>query len=109
LQIAIREMENRFDEWMLLALTEAEKAGQEGEVPVGAVLADGTGRVIAADHNRSVQRHDPTGHAEMNALRRGAGAAGNYRLVGTTLVVTIEPCLMCMGALVHARVARVVS
>jgi tRNA(adenine34) deaminase len=93
--------------FMRLALLEARKALQAGEVPVGAVLVQG-GDVVAAGFNHPIGRNDPTGHAEVLALRRGGKAQGNYRLPGATLYVTIEPCLMCVGALINARVAHVV-
>ncbi len=93
---------------MRLALQEAEKGRQAGEVPVGAVLVAGSGKILAGAHNQTIGRTDPCAHAEVLALRAGARALGNYRLLDTTLYVTIEPCLMCMGALVHARVARLV-
>lgn len=93
---------------MRLALREAARAGRAGEVPVGAVLVDGEGKVIARGLNRPVAAHDPTAHAEVVTLRRAARRVGNYRLPGTTLYVTVEPCAMCAGALVQARVARVV-
>ena len=93
---------------MRLALALARRAARRGEVPVGAVLVDAAGRVLAAEHNRSIGACDPTAHAEMLCLRRGAAALGNYRLTGTRLYVTLEPCPMCAGALVWARVERVV-
>ncbi len=93
---------------MDLALAQARLAAQMDEVPVGAVLVDSSGAVIAAGFNRPVSSHDPTAHAEVVALREGARNLSNYRLPGTTLVVTVEPCLMCAGALVNARVSRVV-
>jgi tRNA(adenine34) deaminase len=93
--------------FMRLALAEAEQAQARGEVPIGAVVvADGA--VIGRGGNRSVADHDPTGHAEVVALREAARTAANYRLPGASLYVTIEPCLMCVGALVLARVATVV-
>ncbi len=98
---------DRDEEFMRLALAEAEKALLAGEVPVGAVVVRG-GEVIAAAHNGPVGLRDPSAHAEILALRRAAAAEGNYRLAGTTLFVTIEPCLMCAGALIHARVSRLV-
>jgi tRNA(adenine34) deaminase len=95
------------DIFMGLALEEARKAQAAGEVPVGAVLvADGT--VIGAGFNQPISAHDPTAHAEIVALRAAAARAGNYRLPGSTMYVTVEPCLMCVGAMVHARVALVV-
>lgn len=98
---------DRDEEFMGLALAEAEKALLADEVPVGAVVVRG-GEVIASAHNGPVGLRDPTAHAEILALRRAAAAEGNYRLAGATLYVTIEPCLMCAGALVHARVSRLV-
>jgi len=93
---------------MALALQEAQKAYNSGEVPVGAVVADTKGRVIASAYNQPIRLCDPTGHAEILALREAGRKRGNYRLPGTLLVVTIEPCAMCMGAAVHARVGWVV-
>ena len=93
--------------WMRHALRLAEQARDEGEVPVGAVLVK-DGRLIAEGWNRPIAGHDPTAHAEIMALRAGAAAVGNYRVIGTTLYVTLEPCVMCAGALIHARVARLV-
>ena len=93
--------------WMEEAIREAVAAGARGEIPVGAVIVLG-GRLIARAGNASVAEHDPTGHAEMRALRDAGRAVGNYRLVGATLYATIEPCLMCVGAAIHARVARLV-
>ena len=98
---------HRDEQFMRLALAEAQKAMEAGEVPVGAVVVRG-GEVIASAHNAPVGLSDPSAHAEILALRRAAAAAGNYRLAGTTLYVTIEPCLMCAGAIVHARVSRLV-
>jgi len=92
---------------MRLALEEARAAAGEGEVPVGAVLAAGA-NVIARAHNSPIRRKDPTAHAEMLVLREAAVYAGNYRLEDTTLYVTLEPCVMCAGALVNARVRRLV-
>jgi len=96
------------EHFMRLALREAARAGRAGEVPVGAILVNAGGEVVARAHNRPVAASDPTAHAEVVALRRAARRLGNYRLPGTTLYVTVEPCSMCAGALVHARVARVV-
>lgn len=93
--------------WMALALLEARKAWQAGEVPVGAVLVK-DGEVIAAGFNQPIGRHDPTAHAEIVALRAAAEKLGNYRLPGCELYVTLEPCAMCSGAMMHARLARVV-
>ena len=93
---------------MKLALAEARAAGSAGEVPVGAVLASAEVHILAWARNRTIEFSDPTAHAEILVLRQAAKEAGNYRLTGTVLVSTIEPCLMCMGALVHARVGRLV-
>lgn len=92
---------------MQRALALARSAAAAGEVPVGAVLALGED-VLGEGHNRVIRDSDPTAHAEIVALRAAARAVGNYRLAGTTLYVTLEPCAMCAGALVHARVERVV-
>lgn len=92
---------------MRRALDLARKGASEGEVPVGAVLVR-DGCIIAEGYNRPICSHDPTNHAEVIALRAGAAALGNYRLTGTTLYVTLEPCIMCAGAIVHARVGRLV-
>jgi tRNA(adenine34) deaminase len=94
-------------EFMRQALAQAQLAGAAGEVPVGAVLVQG-GRVIASGFNRPIGRCDPTAHAEIEVLRAGAAALGSYRLTDTVLYVTLEPCLMCAAAVVHARVRRVV-
>ena len=94
--------------WMRLALDEAKKAALAGEVPVGAVIVAADGTVLAAAHNAPLTTHDPTAHAEIRALREAAERLGNYRLTGTTLYVTLEPCAMCAGAISHARIARVV-
>jgi tRNA(adenine34) deaminase len=93
--------------WMRLALDEAEDALQEDEVPVGAVVVLGE-KVIGRGYNRVITNEDPTAHAEIVAMREAALFLQNYRLVGTTLYVTIEPCAMCAGALVNARVKRLV-
>jgi tRNA(adenine34) deaminase len=94
-------------EFMRLAIDEARRAGERGEVPVGAVLVKDD-QVIAAGGNAPIATHDPTAHAELAALRAGGAALGNYRLDDTVLYVTLEPCLMCAVAMVHARVRRVV-
>ena len=93
--------------FMREALTLAAQAAQAGEVPVGAVVVL-DGRIIGRGHNQPVGTHDPTAHAEIVALRDAAKQAGNYRLTDATLYVTIEPCLMCVGALVHARIGTLV-
>ena len=92
---------------MRLALAEAEAAGRAGEVPVGAVVVLDD-QEIGAGHNQPIGAHDPTAHAEIVALRAAAARVGNYRLTGATLYVTIEPCMMCVGAIVHARIATLV-
>jgi tRNA(adenine34) deaminase len=93
--------------WMGLALLEARKAWAQGEVPVGAVVVK-DGEVVATGYNQPIGRHDPTAHAEIMALRAAAEKLGNYRLPGCELYVTLEPCAMCSGAMMHARLARVV-
>ena len=93
---------------MHLALQQALLAQDSGEVPVGAVIVDSRGEILSTGFNRTIQDHDPTGHAEVIALRAAARKIGNYRLPGATLYVTLEPCAMCMGAIMHARLARVV-
>lgn len=94
-------------EYMQLALEQARLAWAEGEVPVGAVVVK-DGEVIATGYNRPIGRHDPTAHAEIVALRAAAEKLGNYRLPGCELYVTLEPCIMCSGAMMHARLSRVV-
>ena len=101
-------MEDSVRNYMLLAIAEAQKAAQAGEVPVGAVLVDRDGRLLARAHNRVVSNADPTAHAEILVIREAAAALGNYRLLNTTLYVTVEPCPMCTGAMVHARIDRLV-
>ena len=93
---------------MGLALAQADLAAAHGDVPVGAVVLSPTGEVLGTGHNDRERSFDPTGHAEVLALRTAAAALGSWRLEGCTLVVTLEPCTMCAGALVHARVARLV-
>lgn len=95
------------DAFMRLALAEAAKAGALGEVPVGAVVVL-DGAVVGAGYNQPISTGDPTAHAEIVALREAARHCSNYRLTGTTLYVTVEPCLMCVGAMVHARVSTLV-
>ena len=95
------------EEWMQYAMTLALKAQDEGEVPVGAVLVLDN-RVIGEGWNRSIGHHDPTAHAEIMALRLGGCAVQNYRLIDATLYVTLEPCVMCAGAMIHSRIRRVV-
>jgi len=98
-----KEMDERF---MRMALEEARKAGEEGEVPVGAVLVAGED-VLARAGNGPIALNDPTAHAEIRAIRSAAAQRGNYRLPGTTLYATLEPCIMCAGAVLHARIGRV--
>lgn len=95
------------DDWMLLALVEAGKGEAAGEVPVGSVVVL-DGRVVGRGFNQPIAARDPTAHAEIVAMRAAAREVGNYRLTGAWLYVTIEPCMMCVGAMVHARIARVV-
>jgi len=101
-------MEEHHLKYMEAAISEGEKAGQRDEVPVGAVLVDASGEILAAAHNLTISMSDPTAHAEILALRQAAQKVNNYRLPGTTLYATVEPCIMCMGAVIHARVERVV-
>jgi len=101
-------MDLSHEKYMALALSEAKKAGQMGEVPIGAILASKDGAILSATHNRTIDLVDPTAHAEILALRKAALKINNYRLLNTTLYVTVEPCIMCMGAIVHARVSKVV-
>ena len=93
--------------FMREALAEAEAAARDGEVPVGSVVVVG-GKVVGRGHNQPVGSHDPTAHAEVVAMREAARRLGNYRLTGATLYVTVEPCLMCVGAMVHARIGTLV-
>ena len=93
-------------DYMAQALEEAQRAAELGEVPVGAVLVDASGRVLAAAGNAQINQRDATAHAEIRVLRLAGQRLENYRLPGTTLYVTLEPCTMCCGALVHARVEQ---
>ncbi len=95
------------EQWMALAIKQAEKAEALGEVPVGAVLVkDDT--MVAKAHNQPISKHDASAHAEIQLLRLAGRVMQNYRLTGTTLYVTLEPCAMCLGAMMHARVSRLV-
>ncbi len=94
--------------WMRLAIAQAQQAAQIDEVPVGAVLVDKNGELVAAGFNHPIRSNDPSAHAEIVVLRAAAQSLANYRLPDTTMYVTVEPCTMCVGALVHARVARIV-
>ena len=93
---------------MRIAIAEADRARDLDEVPIGACIVDAEGNILAAASNRTITNNDPTAHAEILALRSAADKIGNYRLTGTTMYSTIEPCVMCAGALVNARVARLV-
>ena len=96
------------EEWMKVALSEAARAAAMGEVPIGACLVDENGEVLAAGGNLTITNNDPTAHAEILVLRSAAEKIGNYRLTGSTVYTTIEPCAMCAGALVNARIKRLV-
>lgn len=103
---SIKEGSDRY--WMARALALAKQAAAAGEVPVGALLVSADGVLIAEGNNRPIAEHDPTAHAEIDCLRRAGRELANYRFPGATLYVTLEPCVMCAGAIIHARVARVV-
>jgi tRNA(adenine34) deaminase len=94
-------------EYMTAALALAREASEAGEVPVGAVVVK-AGQIIGAGFNAPISRHDPSAHAEIQAMRAAASVLGNYRLTGCTLFVTLEPCAMCAGAIMHARIERLV-
>ena len=99
----------RSDEfYMHRALDQAREGLAIGEVPVGAIVVDAVGEVVGAGYNAPISGHDPSAHAEIRALRDAAARLGNYRLDGCSLYVTLEPCLMCTGAIIHARIARLV-
>ena len=98
---------NKDEKWMSLAIEEANLAMKENEIPVGAVLVQNN-RLIAQAHNQPITNNDPTAHAEIQVLRKAGIQQKNYRLVGSTLYVTLEPCVMCFGAMIHARIERVV-
>ena len=95
------------EKYMKVALEEAKKAGQRGEVPVGAILLKGD-QVLAKDHNRCIELNDPTAHAEILVLRKGGEILRNYRLNDTVMYVTVEPCPMCVSAMVHSRILRLI-
>jgi tRNA(adenine34) deaminase len=98
---------NEDEKWMSLALEQARKAEEYGEVPVGAVLVK-DGLLVAKAHNQPISTNDPTAHAEIQLIRAAGIKLKNYRLTGTSLYVTLEPCAMCLGAIMHARVERIV-
>ena len=98
---------NEDEKWMQIAIQEAELAEKEGEVPVGAVLVK-DGLIIAKAHNQPISTYDATAHAEIQLIRLAGNKLENYRLSGTSLYVTLEPCAMCLGAIMHARIKRVI-
>ena len=105
----VAKVRSEFDEKMMhYALELADKAEALGEIPVGAVLVDDSGNIIGEGWNLSIVQNDPTAHAEIIALRNGAKNIQNYRLLNTTLYVTLEPCTMCAGAILHSRIKRLV-
>jgi tRNA(adenine34) deaminase len=101
-------MNLNYIKFMNLAIVEAKKAAENDEIPIGAVLVAENGELLSVAQNQNIARNDPTAHAEILALREAAHKIGNYRLLNTTLYVTVEPCPMCMGAIIHARVAQVI-
>ena len=96
---------NKDEKWMRIALNEANLAMDENEIPVGAVLVKND-KLIAQSHNRPINKNDPTAHAEIELLRKAGEQQKNYRLIGSTLYVTLEPCVMCLGAIFHARINK---
>ena len=98
---------NKDKKWMQIALNEANLAMNENEIPVGAVLIQNN-KLIARSHNQPIKNNDPTAHAEIQLLRKAGEQQKNYRLIGSTIYVTLEPCTMCFGAMVHARIERIV-
>jgi tRNA(adenine34) deaminase len=101
-------MDEQHPKYMALALKEAKKAGQMDEVPIGAVLVSDSGDLLSVSRNMTIASADPTAHAEILALQEGSRNLSNYRLLDTVLYVTVEPCIMCMGAILHARVSKLV-
>ena len=98
---------NKDEKWMKIALNQANLAMNENEIPVGAILVK-NGKLIAQSHNQPIKTNDPTAHAEIQLLRKAGVQQKNYRLIGSTIYVTLEPCTMCFGAMVHARIERIV-
>jgi len=98
---------NKDEKWMKVAINEAKLAMKENEIPVGSVLIQNE-KIIAKAHNQPIGSNDPTAHAEIQVLRKAGKQKENYRLVGSTLYVTLEPCAMCLGAMIHARIERLV-
>ena len=98
---------NKDEKWMKIAISEANLAINKGEIPVGAILIQ-DGKLIAKAHNKPILNHDPTAHAEVEVLRKAGKKLKNYRLARSTLYVTLEPCIMCLGAIMHARIERIV-
>ena len=98
---------NKDEKWMQIALNEANLAMNENEIPVGAVLVKND-KLITQSHNQPIRTNDPTAHAEIQLLRKAGEQQKNYRLIGSTIYVTLEPCTMCFGAMVHARIERIV-
>ena len=98
---------NNDEKWMQFAIEQANKAQEKGEVPVGAILVKNN-QIIAKAHNCPISKNDPCAHAEIEALRKAGKILQNYRILNTTLFVTLEPCAMCLGAILHARIERIV-
>ena len=98
---------NKDEKWMQIAIQEAKKAENEGEVPVGAILVQ-DGKLIAKAYNQSISKNDATAHAEIQLLRLAGQKLGNYRLKNSTIYVTLEPCVMCFGAIMHARISHII-
>ncbi len=106
--ISLSQAQAEAEEWMRLAIHEARLAEAAGEVPVGAVVVSPAGEILGRGNNRVLRTHDPSAHAEIVALRAAGAALGNYRLLDCLLVCTLEPCAMCAGALLHARIGRLI-
>lgn len=99
---------NEHETYMELAINEAKKAGQNCEVPIGAIIVDEKGKVLSTAHNSTISLCDPCAHAEILVLRNACSKIGNYRLLDMIIYVTVEPCIMCMGAIIHARLKKLV-